>query len=70
MSIFREEIYQLTKKNILDLEDKSKLKVLSRFSLEHFYHYRFNRYKKFDEMNYKEKFPEFIVLLHECYKPI
>ena len=41
MSIFREEIYQLTKKNILDLQDKSKLKVLSRFSLEHFYHYRF-----------------------------
>ena len=45
-----------------------KLKTLGRFSLEHFYHYRFNRNKNFDEMNYKEKFPEDIVLLNACYK--
>lgn len=67
MSIFRKDIYELTTKNTLTFEDKNKLKTLGRFSLEHFYHFRFNRNKKFDEMNYKEKFPEFIVLLNACY---
>ena len=43
---------------------------MTRFSVEHFYHYRFNRYKNFDDMNYKEKFPDFSILLNECYKSI
>lgn len=68
MSIFRKDIYELTTKNTLTFDDKNKLKTLTRFSLEHFYHYRFNRYKKFDEMKYKEKFPEPIVLLNACYR--
>ena len=70
MSIFRQDIYELTKKINLSIDDKNKLKNMTRFSLEHFYHYRFNRYKNFDDMNYKENFPNFFILLNECYKSI
>ena len=70
MSIFRKDIYELIKKKNLSIYDKDKLKNMTRFSVEHFYHYRFNRYKNFDDMNYKEKFPDFSILLNECYKSI
>ena len=68
MSIFRKDIYELTKKRNLSKNDKDKLKNMTRFSLEHFYHYRFNSNKNFDDMNYKEKFPDFFILLNKCYK--
>ena len=55
MSIFRKDIYELTKKRNL--------------SLEHFY-YRFNNYKNFDDMKYKERFPNSFILLNEYYKSI
>lgn len=70
MSIFRKDIYELTKKRNLSIDDKKKLKDMTRFSLEHFYHYRFNNYKNFDDMKYKEKFPNSFILLNECYKSI
>ena len=69
MSIFRKEIFDLTKKNILTNKDKNILLHLTRFSLEHFHYYR-HEYKsgrQFNDIDYSRLSK--LELLNLCYNP-
>lgn len=71
MSIFHKEIFQLTTKKTLSLEDKNTIKsIKTRFSLEHFHWHRFYKKKalKFDDINYSRL--NYFDLLQSCFEDV
>jgi len=69
MSIFHKNIFELTTKKTLSIEDKKAIKgIKTRFSLEHFHWHRFHKKngRNFDDINYSRL--NYFDLLQSCFK--